>query len=324
MGDRMKALVTGGSGFIGSHLVEALLQRGYQVTCVVRNSSNLRWLKHLDLDYLYADLGTIGSAAEQFRGFDYVFHLAGLTKASREEDFFSVNDGCTRSLLQVIAAENPGLKRFVHVSSLAATGPSTDGRLVDESTLPRPVSAYGRSKLKAEATVHAYGSSIPYTIIRPPAVYGPRDTDFLMMFRMIHRGIFPSWGKSFYSLLYVVDLVQGIIAAAEHEAAAGKTYFLSDHIVYTNDGIANEIGASLGKRVLKIRIPRLLLPVVGFIGQKIDKKGIINRDRIIDFSYTNWTCDPDRAEREFGFRSKTMLREGIQWTADWYRTHQWL
>ncbi|MGC2063611.1 MAG: NAD-dependent epimerase/dehydratase family protein [Thermodesulfovibrionales bacterium] len=320
----MKALVTGAAGFIGSHLAEALLQRGYQVTCIVRNSSNLRWIEHLDLDYIHADLGDIGPCSSRLRGYDYIFHLAGLTKAVREEDFFSANYGCTLSLLQAVAKVNPGLRRFVLVSSLAAAGPSFDGRPVDEATLPRPVSAYGKSKLKAEEAVHVFGDRIPFTIIRPPAVYGPRDTDFLMMFRMINKGVFPSWGKSSYSMLYATDLVAGVIAAAEHEAAAGKTFFLSDHIVYTNEGIAQEIGASLGKRALKISIPRSLLPVIGFIGQKIDKKGIINRDRIIDFSYTNWTCDSGRAERELGVRSKTMLREGIQWTADWYRTHQWL
>lgn len=320
----MRALVTGAAGFIGSHLTEALLRRGYQVTCIVRKSSNLRWIEHLALDYIYADLGDIGSAAASLSGYDYIFHLAGLTKAVRPEDFFSVNYGGTLNLLQAVAKVNPGLSRFVLVSSLAAAGPSFDGRPVDESTLPNPVSAYGKSKLKAEEAVHAFGDRMPFTIIRPPAVYGPRDTDFLMMFRMIHRGIFPSWGKSSYSMLYAGDLAEGVITAAEHEAAAGKTFFLSDQMVYTNEGIAREIGASLGKRALKISIPRSLLPVIGFIGQKIDKKGIINRDRIIDFSYTNWTCDSGRAERELGVRSKTMLREGIQWTADWYRTHQWL
>lgn len=320
----MKALVTGAAGFIGSHLVEALLQRGYQVTCVVRNSSNLRWIEHLDLDYLRTDLGAIGDGEVRLRGYDYIFHLAGLTKAVRAEDFFAVNYGCTRNLLQAVASETPGLRRFVLVSSLAAAGPSFDGRPVDETMLPRPVSAYGQSKLKAEEAVHAFEDRMPCTIIRPPAVYGPRDTDFLMMFRMISRGIFPSWGKSSYSMLFAGDLAAGIIAAAEHEEAVGKTFFLSDHMVYTNEDIAHEIGRSLGKRFLKVSIPRPLLPIIGFVGQKIDKKGIINRDRIIDFSYTNWTCDPGRAERELGVRSKTMLREGIQWTADWYRTHQWL
>lgn len=320
----MKALVTGAAGFIGSHLTEALLRRGYQVTCIVRNSSNLRWIEHLDLDYIHTDLRDIGSSAAGLRGFDYIFHLAGLTKAVRPEDFFSVNYGCTLSLLQTVAKANPGLRRFVLVSSLAAAGPSFDGRPVDETTLSKPVSAYGKSKLKAEEAVHAFGDRMPFTIIRPPAVYGPRDTDFLMMFRMIQKGIFPSWGKSSYSMLYATDLADGVITAAEHEAAAGKTFFLSDHMVYTNEVIAQEIGASLGKRALKISIPRSLLPVIGFIGQKMDKKGIINRDRIIDFSYTNWTCDSGRAERELGIRSKTMLREGIQWTADWYRTHRWL
>lgn len=320
----MRALITGAAGFIGSHLTEALLQRGAEVTCLVRKSSNLRWISQPGLKYLYADLGDVGSCADKLRDYDYVFHLAGLTKSPREADFFTVNYGGTLNLLQTVARALPDLKRFVLVSSLAAVGPSLDGAPVDETTQPRPVSAYGKSKLMAEEAVRAFGDRLPFTILRPPAVYGPRDGDFLMMFRMINKGIFPSWGRSSYSMLYAGDLAAGTIAAAEHEGGAGKTFFLSDHMVYTNEDIAREIGGSLGKRALKISIPRVLLPVIGFLGQKIDKKGIINRDRIIDFSYTNWTCNADRAERELGVRSKTRLREGIQWTADWYRTHQWL
>jgi len=320
----MRALVTGATGFIGSHLAGALIKRGYQVSCITRGSSDLRWLAGLDIEFINADLADAGSYRERLPQFDYIFHLAGLTKAVREEDFFSVNYGCTASLLDAVDASNHRLQRFVFVSSLAAAGPGTDGRPVDESTPPHPVSAYGRSKLKAEEAVIKYGGRIPYTIIRPPAVFGPRDTDFLMMFRLISRGIFPYWGLSTYSMLYVADLVEGILSAAENSAAGGKTYFLSDHMVYTNEDIAREIGASLGKKAVRIRVPRIIFPLLGLIGQKIDKKGIINRDRINDFSYTNWTCDSGRAERELGVRPKTMLREGIKWTADWYRTHQWL
>ncbi|MDA8084820.1 MAG: NAD-dependent epimerase/dehydratase family protein [Nitrospiraceae bacterium] len=320
----MKVLLTGATGFIGSHLAEALVERGYQVTCLTRKTSSLRWIGHLDLEYIHADLGDPHSYAEKLHEFGIIFHLAGLTKAAREEDFFSVNYGGTVSLLQAVEAGNPGMRRFVHVSSLAAAGPSLDGRPVDESTPPRPVSAYGRSKLKAEDAVRAAGGKIPFTIVRPPAVYGPRDTDFLMMFKTIRRGFFPFWGISTYSLLHVTDVVRGIIMAAEAETAAGKTFFLSDHMVYTNEDIAREIGAALGSKPLRLPIPRAIFPIVGYIGQKIDKKGIINRDRILDFSYTNWTCDPSRAERELGYTAIKMLREGIKWTAEWYRTHQWL
>ncbi|MHB8880336.1 MAG: NAD-dependent epimerase/dehydratase family protein [Thermodesulfovibrionales bacterium] len=320
----MKALVTGATGFIGSHLAEALAARGYDVTVLTRKTSRTGWLEGLKLNYIASDLSDIEASAGELRGFDYVFHVAGLTKTVRESDFFRVNTEYTSRLLKVLAEQAPGMKRFIYLSSLAAAGPSLDGRPVREDSPPLPVSAYGRSKLLAEEAVRVYQDRLPTTIIRPPAVFGPRDTDFLVMFKMIKKHLFPFWGECSYSMVYVADLVQGIILAAEHDRARGKTYNLAHQMIYTNRDIAGEISAALGVTPLKIRLPRSLLPVLGFIGQKIDKKGIINRDRVIDFGFTNWTCDTMMAEHDIGFRAKTTLREGIQWTADWYRTHQWI
>jgi nucleoside-diphosphate-sugar epimerase len=320
----MKALVTGAAGFIGSYLVETLKKRGYEVTCLTRRSSNLKWIEHLDLKYIFCDLSEVESSADEINGFDYVFHLAGVTKALCERDFFHVNADCTEKFLRVIAEKNPGLQRFLYLSSLAATGPSGSSETVREDSPPSPVSSYGKSKLQGEKAVLEYGSKFPVTIIRPPAVYGPRDTDFFVMFKMIKKGFFPFWGKCFYSLLYVEDLVQGIILAAESKEAEGETFFLSDNMVYTNEAIAAEISSAIGVKAMKIRLPQLLLPFLAFLGQKIDKRGIINRDRINDFRYPNWTCDSSKARDELGFRSRITLREGIKWTADWYRIHRWL
>jgi nucleoside-diphosphate-sugar epimerase len=144
------------------------------------------------------------------------------------------------------------------------------------------------------------------------------------MFKMIKKGVFPFWGKCLYSLLYVEDLVQGIILAAESKEAEGETFFLSDDMVYTNEDIAALISSAIGVKAAKIRLPRPLLPFLAFLGQKIDKKGIINTDRIKDLRYSNWTCDASKAKDELGFRSRITLREGIKWTADWYKIHRWL
>jgi nucleoside-diphosphate-sugar epimerase len=320
----MKALVTGAPGFIGSYLVETLLKRGYEVTCLVRKTSNLRWIEHLDVRYLMCDLAEIESRASEIKDFHYIFHLAGATKASCEMDFHHANAECTENLVRATAATASGVERFVYLSSLAAVGPGEPGRAVDEDTVPRPVSWYGKSKLGGEKAVLAHKDSLPVTILRPPAVYGPRDTDFFVMFKMIQKGFFPYWGKCYYSLLYVEDLVRGIISAAEKKEATGGTFFLCDDIIYTNEQIAAEIGAALGAKALRIRLPRSFLPALGFLGQKIDKRGIINGDRVNDFRFSNWTCDASRAKNELGFHSQITLREGIKWTADWYRIHRWL
>jgi nucleoside-diphosphate-sugar epimerase len=276
----MKALVTGAAGFIGSYLTEALVEKGFQVTCIARKTSRLRWIEHLELDFIYADLADSDSYADSISRFDYIFHIAGRTKAVSEKDFFSANTECTRRLLKVTAEKNPGLRRFVYLSSLAAAGPSKDGSPVQEDCVPSPVSSYGRSKLEAELAVLEYKDRFPVTIIRPPAVYGPRDADLFVMFKMIKKGIYPYWGKCLYSLIYVEDLVQGIIAAAEKEGAEGETFFLSDEMIYTNDDIIQEISKALGVRPVRVRLPRSLMPFVAFLSQKADKTGIINRDKV--------------------------------------------
>lgn len=320
----MKALVTGAAGFIGSHLAEALIKRGYEVTCIARRTSNLRWIEHLNIKYIFSDLSDPGSYAGRIKDFDYIFHLAGLTKALYGRDYFLANAECTRKLLDTAHCENSKMRRFIYLSSLAAIGPSADHAPVREDSLPSPVSEYGKSKLEGEKAVLDFRDRIPATILRPPGVYGPRDRDFFVMFKIIKKGIFPFWGKCYYSLLYVEDLVRGIIEAAEKKEAEGRTFFLADDAVYSNEEIAGEISSALDAKALKVRLPRSFLPFAAFIGQKLDKRGIINRDRICDFRYSHWTCDPAKARKELGFAAKITLREGIKWTADWYKIHRWL
>jgi len=320
----MKALVTGAAGFIGSHLVEALIKRGYEVTCLARRTSNLKWIEHLDVKYIFSDLADTESYSDKINDFDYIFHLAGLTRAVSEKDFFSANAENTKKLLQVTTNRNSRVHRFIFLSSLAAVGPSNNGLPVREDTQPMPVSFYGASKLEGERAVLEYKNKIPVTILRPPAVYGPRDTDFFVMFKLIKKGIFPFWGRCCYSLLYVEDLVKGIILSAEKKEAEGGTFFLSDDMIYTNEDIAGEIALAFNRKAFKIRLPRSVMPLVALMSEKIVKKGIINTDRIKDFSYPNWTCDAGKAKNEFGFKSNITLREGIKWTADWYKIHRWL
>jgi nucleoside-diphosphate-sugar epimerase len=320
----MKALVTGATGFIGSYLAEALLRRGYEVTCIARSTSDLKWIEHLDLKYISCDLADIDSCAGQIKDFDFIFHLAGLTKAKTESEFFSANAVCTAKLAKIAAERNVGLRRFVYVSSLAAAGPSSDGVPLKEDCEPMPVSFYGKSKLEGEKAVLRHCGEMPVTVIRPSAVYGPRDADFLVMFRMVKRGIFPYWGEGFYSMLYVEDLVRGIILSAEKKEAEGQTFFLSDEMVYTNGEIIKGISEALETKPIKIRLPLPLVPFFAFLGEKINKKSIINSDKVRELRFSNWTCDVGKARRELGFGSKTTLTEGVKWTADWYKIHRWL
>jgi len=320
----MKALVTGATGFIGSHLCEELIRRGYEVTCLSRNTSNLNWIENLDFRLVKGDCTLAESLLDAVGGFDYIFHLAGLTKARSHDEFFCMNAKGTENLIKAIAERNPKVTRFVYLSSLAAAGPSKDGNPLREDSPPSPVSNYGRSKLEGETAVLRYGDSMPVTILRPPAVYGPRDKDFLVFFKMIKKGIFPNWGKCYYSLLYVDDLIQGIIASAENKRAEGKIYFLSDSKVYTDEEIATEISSVLDVKVTRLRVPKFVMPFLAFLGEKIGERGIINRDKMKELRYSHWICDAKKAREEIGFLPKVGLKEGIKWTADWYTIHRWL
>ncbi len=320
----MNVLVTGASGFIGSFLAEALLRKGHAVTCLVRETSDLRWIRHLAVAFLFADLADRGAYARRLRDFDIIFHVAGRTKADSEGAFFQANAEGTRLLVTAAAEENPELKRFLLVSSLAAAGPSRDGRPLTEGAAARPVSAYGRSKLEGERAAVSQAGSIPVTVVRPPAVYGPRDRDFLLLFKAVQRGVFPSWGKCSYSLIFVEDLVRGLILAAENSEAAGNTYYLADRRVYTNDEIRSALSAALGRRAVRLRLPRFVLPVLAAGIQKFQKKGIMNADKMQEIRFPHWTCSPERAAKDLGFGTETSLREGFTQTTAWYRKEKWL
>jgi nucleoside-diphosphate-sugar epimerase len=319
----MKALVTGATGFIGSHLCEKLIKRGYSVTCLVRDTSNLKWIENLDLTFVRGDCTDRESLLNAVHDFDYVLHLAGLTKSCSDDAFFSINTKGTENLIEAVVEKNPQLKRFVYISSLSAAGPSKNGAPLDEKTLPSPVSNYGKSKLEGEKALLKYKDTIPITILRPAAVYGPRDRDFLVLFKMIKKRIFPDWGKSYYSFLYIDDLVQGIILCAESKEAEGKTYFLSENSSHSNEEILQIISSVLNAKAIRLKVPKFVIPFCSFIGEKTNT-GIINKDKMKEFTHSHWICDARKAKEETGFFPRVVIREGMKWTADWYRIHKWL
>lgn len=320
----MKALVTGATGFIGSHLVEELIKRGYDVTCLVRRTSSLKWIDGLKVNLIYGDCEE-GNLTDIPEDIEYVYHVAGLTKARKDEEFFCVNAKGTENLLRAISFRARGLKRFLYLSSLAAVGPGENGRPVNELYEPRPVSSYGKSKLEGEIITLRYGQDIPVTVIRPPAVYGPRDKDLFVFLRMLKRGFYPYWGKCYYSMLYVDDLVRGMILAAENDGAVGKIYFFSDGGIYSNDELVSEMILTLNTKVVKVRVPLTMMSFfLGLAGFMTGRTSIINKDKLREVKYSYWVCDSTRAETELGFKPKVKIKEGIKWTVDWYRIHQWI
>ena len=325
----MKVLVTGGSGFIGSHLVEALCKKGYRVLCMVRKTSNLRWIKDLPVDFVQGDLLDKDSMRGIAKDLDYVYHLAGVTKAIDYRVYERVNYIGTRNILEVIGEENNKIKRFIYLSSLAAVGPSRDGRPVNEETSPEPVSRYGISKRKGEEIAIAYMKRFPVTIIRPPAIYGPRDRDLLQVFKIIKKGIIPVIdGDRYIDLCHVKDLVQGIMLAGESEAARNDIFFISSGKSYSWSYIGRVSASIMGVGAKEVRIPLGLLYTVGLLSHlwaKITNNPmIINMDKIKEIRERYWICDINKAEKALGYKPEIPLEDGIKETINWYGKNGWI
>lgn len=320
----MKVLVTGGTGFIGSHLVEALLNKNYEVYCLVRNPKKIRYLNGINVNLIQADLSERETLEKIKWDFDLIFNLSGITKASHPEEFFRSNYLGTKNLVEVVLEKNHSLRRFVHISSLAAVGPCRNSKPVDELTEPDPVSEYGKSKLMGERVVNYYREKIPITIVRPPAVYGPRDTDFLTFFKMVNSGFVFYFTEGLYSVIYVDDLVRGIIEAGESDKTSGEILFLADSEPYSSSDITNAISEALKRNPKKVKIPKKIGEFFVKVFQKFDKTSIINSDKLRELTEPCWVCSTKKAERLLGFTTKTKLKEGMEWTAKWYKEKGWL
>ncbi|NIM97028.1 MAG: SDR family NAD(P)-dependent oxidoreductase [candidate division Zixibacteria bacterium] len=330
MEKKLRALVTGANGFVGSHLVEGLLARGYHVRCLARKTSNLKWLSGLELQFLYGDISDRSSLKDAVRDVDLVFHCAGLTKARTREEYFKANADGTRNLLQACIEENPHLQRFVHVSSQAAVGPGEDEKPLHETAPCRPVTDYGESKLEGERIASQFASQLPITIIRPPAVYGPRDSDMLGFFKVARHGFRISIGRgqSFVSVVYVKDLVDGIILAAQAPKSEGQTYFIADDKVYSWKEAFNIIAKVLNKRTIPLKIPKGLVSFLAFASESfrklLGKTAVLNTEKAKEITQRYWGLNVSKAKAELGFSPRYNLEKGAEETVRWYKEKGWL
>ena len=334
--NRGVAFVTGGTGFIGSHLVEELLRRGYrEVRCLVRKE--LRWLEGLDIVPVRGDFSRIDVLWEAVRDADVVLHVAGVTRARDWATFEQGNITATLNLLGTILEANPNVRKVLITSSLAAVGYCPGGVATEESPL-RPISAYGRSKALMEQALrapHADGPSfaerLPIVIVRPPAVYGPREADIYTFFRTVSRGLCPIVGsgrRPELSLVHVRDLVRGMVDAAESDVTTGQTYFIGSEQFYSWREIRDATLKALGRRALTVHIPPFLVEPIGALvelaGRLTGTYPPLNREKAREIRHACKMCAVDKARRDFGYRQQIGLEEGIQETIAWYRQQGWL
>ncbi len=321
----MKALVTGATGFIGSHLVEELTRRGDEVVCLVRRTSRLSGLEKLGLRFAIGDCRDKASLRKAVEGVELVFHLAAVINAPDRDAYYQTNFVGTRNLLEACAEGSPRLRKFVFVSSISAAGPSPRGKVLNESDPPRPISDYGRSKLLAEEAVWKFGGRLPAVIVRPPNVLGARQKELLMSIRLIKRRILPvvGTGEPQTSLCYVGDAVDALILAGESDGSTGKTYFLSDPRPYAWREITAAIAETLGIGFFVFRVP-FALQMLAAAGSKISarltgRSPALSRESVKASRKYFWIYDGSKISRELGFLPKTGLREAVRKTIEWHR-----
>lgn len=330
-----KAFVTGGTGFVGSHLVEELLREGYEVTCLVR--SDLKWLEGLPVTIVKGDLFSNDVICDAAADISHVFHVAGLTRARTEAELDRANVDGTINFLKTIFRCGKSVEKILVTSSLAAVGFSE--RLIATETSPlRPISAYGRSKARMEQAIGALlkeggsASRPPVTIVRPPAVYGPREKDIFTFFKTVSAGVVPMVGSGSepeISLVHVTDLVRGMIQVVENESTGGETYFIGSEQQYSwQDVKAATLAALDKKRALTVPVPRDLVTTVGsvveFGGRVLGKYPPLNEEKATEILKACKMCSVAKAVEDFGYQQKISLESGLKETIQWYRDNEWL
>ena len=319
--------MTGGTGFIGSHLAEALLDRGVQVRCLVRKESDLKWLKGLPIEMTFGDCRDRTSLREAVKDADRVFHLAGITKAVKEKTYFEINASGTENLIRTCLENNPRLQKFIYVSSQAAAGPCRNGDKKRESDQCEPVSAYGQSKRMGEELALAHAHEIPLVILRPTGVYGPRDKDFYTLFKWVSKRIKPCFSGK-VSLCYVQDVVQAILLAAESQTKSGEIFFLSDGTDYLMREVGDVFARTMGVSPLSIPIPKWLIFGIASLSEYLSalsgKPPLMSKGMAEQIVQKDWTCDITKAKTVLGFEPQYQLSQGARLTYQWYKNQKWL
>jgi nucleoside-diphosphate-sugar epimerase len=334
-GSRMKILITGASGFIGSFIVEEALRKGMETWAAIRGSSSRAYLADERIHLIELNLSSEEQLIDQLRPhqFDYVVHAAGVTKCIDKRDFYRINTDGTKNLVNALLKLGMPLKRFVYLSSLSVFGAIREQQPYEEireTDNPQPNTEYGRSKLEAERWLESLGEGFPYVILRPTGVYGPRERDYFLMAQSIkqHIDFAAGYKQQDITFVYVTDVVQAVFLALE-KGQTGRKYFLSDGKVYQSTTFSNLIHEELGRPWwIRITAPVWVLRIVTFFGEHIGrltgKISALNNDKFNILKQRNWRCDIQPAIDELGFQPQVDLKEGVHRSIKWYKENGWL
>ena len=327
---REKVLITGASGFVGYHLIKEALKNDLEVFAAVRKSSNIKHLSDLDIQYTdlaYNDTEALKKDISE-KKYTYIINAAGVTRARTIEEYNTINAEYTFNLAKAAVESGIDLKKFVLVSSLAAIGPLNDiDGVINEYTVPNPVTAYGVSKLLAEQKLKTI-NGLNYTILRPTAVYGPRDTGIFIFFKQLSKGIEGYIGRAGQrlSFIYVTDLAKACVSALHNGGL--QAYNLSDGKSYTKYDLGNEARKTLTGKTFKFHIPVNFMKLIATVAEKVSNlKGeapILNREKLNELTAVNWICSIEQAKKDLGFAPQYNLNKGVAETINWYKQNNWL
>lgn len=324
-----KVLITGANGFVGYHLLQAALSRGYDVHAAVRKNSVIDHLKVLPVGLVQLQYDENDFLKKQLdaEAYDYIIHAGGLTRAFNQVEYDVANVGVTGKLVHALQG-NTALKKMVLISSLAAIGPLQNANeQITEKTMARPVTAYGRSKRVAELTLQQ--SALPWVIIRPTAVYGPREKDLLQLMKSVAKGWDVYIGKTEQQLsfVYVKDLAEAVLNAME-QPVYSEDYNITDGKVYSRYEMANTILHYLNKNARRFHLPYGLVKSVAFLleqgGRLTSKMPLLNVDKLHELTALNWNCAIDKAVAQLHYHPQYHLSNGLTETIDWYQQNKWM
>lgn len=323
------AVVTGATGFVGSHIVDELLRRGARVRCIVRRTSSMRWLEGKPIETVVASLDDTAKLAAAVEGADWIVHAAGLTSARRPSEFHEANVVGTERMIRAALTAGSTLRRFLFISSQAASGPSRDGMAVTEAHPPRPVSAYGESKLRAEELVFQMRGRLPVCSIRPPGVYGPRDESFLKVFVALKRHVQPvlrAGGK--FSLVHAEDLARACCLALEDDRAIGEIFFVCEPDATDYETMGRLAKRAMGTWAVRFEPPGWLLTVGALAGEAVAaltaRPAFLSRQKIREITAGDWICTSGKIRSRLGWTPQIPLEAGLAGTAAWYREAGWV
>jgi len=328
-------LITGANGFVGSRLCRLFTDNGYHVIAGVRKTADLSLLEGIDVEFRYGDVSDTDSLSTMVSDVDYIIHNAGVVKAKKIETFYNVNEKGTLSLIEATIKHNPNIKKFLYISSLAAAGPSLDGKPVTESGQPHPISEYGKSKLAGEVTLSPFIDKIPIIILRPSGIYGPGDKEIFTFFDTVNKGLKSIVGDPDrrIQIVHVDDLCRAVLLALESEMKTGDTHktgyasFIAEKQSYSMRELVNILAESSGRKCMTLRIPGFIFRIIALLSEFIFKlvgaTPMLTREKAKEL-LASWEVSTEKAFNDFGFKSEISFKEGSKETYKWYRENGWL